>query len=201
MEISRLVCCFFLFIGNVIGEESIEEEEYGVKYASSCEVCKYVVVELENRLKETGKTHDVIEIGYGLDDKAKKKIKYTNTDKGVKVDLGIPYDLWDKPSAEVTNLKTQCENLIEMHEETIEDWYYNHQEIPLRQFLCIDRALRKGDDGCLDEDLKLEKKEKKKTSKESRKKSESKSKDGSENREPEKSKAKDKDVKGDKDEL
>ncbi|XP_023221443.1 protein canopy homolog 3-like [Centruroides sculpturatus] len=246
MEISRLVCCFFLFIGSVIGEESIEEEEYGVKYASSCEVCKYVVVELENRLKETGKTHDVIEIGYGLDDKAKKKIKYTNTelrlleslegicdrlldynihkerkdstrfakgmsttfkvlhdlvDKGVKVDLGIPYDLWDKPSAEVTNLKTQCENLIEMHEETIEDWYYNHQEIPLRQFLCIDRALRKGDDGCLDEDLKLEKKEKKKKSKESRKKSESKSKDSSESREPEKSKAKDKDVKGDKDEL
>lgn len=27
--------------------------------------------------------------------------------KGVKVDLGIPYDLWDKPSAEITNLKTQ----------------------------------------------------------------------------------------------
>lgn len=28
-------------------------------------------------------------------------------DKGVKVDLGIPYELWDKPSAEVTNMKTQ----------------------------------------------------------------------------------------------
>ena len=28
-------------------------------------------------------------------------------DKGVKVDLGIPYDLWDKPSAEVTQMKTQ----------------------------------------------------------------------------------------------
>lgn len=28
-------------------------------------------------------------------------------EKGVKVDLGIPEDLWDKPSAEVTYLKTQ----------------------------------------------------------------------------------------------
>lgn len=31
-------------------------------------------------------------------------------DKGVKVDLGIPYELWDKPSVEITNMKTQvCE--------------------------------------------------------------------------------------------
>lgn len=33
-------------------------------------------------------------------------------DKGVKVDLGIPYDLWDKPSAEVSQLKIQVENEI-----------------------------------------------------------------------------------------
>jgi hypothetical protein len=29
------------------------------------------------------------------------------SDKGVKVELGIPYELWDKPSAEITNMKTQ----------------------------------------------------------------------------------------------
>ena len=28
-------------------------------------------------------------------------------DKGVKVDLGIPYDMWDEPSAEVTIMKSQ----------------------------------------------------------------------------------------------
>lgn len=27
--------------------------------------------------------------------------------KGVKVELGIPYELWDRPSAEITNMKTQ----------------------------------------------------------------------------------------------
>ncbi|KAG8201910.1 hypothetical protein JTE90_027388 [Oedothorax gibbosus] len=173
-----------------------EEEMYGVKYAQDCEVCKYLVVELENRLSETGKSREVIETGYQLDPATRKKKKYAVSelrlleslegicerlldynvhkerkdstrfakgmsttfkvlhdlvDKGVKVDLGIPEDLWDKPSAEVTQLKSQCENLLEKHEGDIEDWYFNHQDIPLRQFLCIDKALHKGDTGCLDE--------------------------------------------------
>lgn len=46
----------------------------------------------------------------------------------MKVELGIPYELWDKPSVEITTLKTQCEDLIENFEADIEDWYYNHQE-------------------------------------------------------------------------
>ena len=50
--------------------------------------------------------------------------------KGVKVDLGIPQELWDKPSAEITQLKTQCEALLENYEEDIEDWYFNNQVIP-----------------------------------------------------------------------
>lgn len=48
-------------------------------------------------------------------------------DKGVKVELGIPYELWDKPSVEITTLKTQCEDLLETYEANIEDWYHNHQ--------------------------------------------------------------------------
>ncbi|KFM67118.1 Protein canopy 4, partial [Stegodyphus mimosarum] len=185
-----------LTFGNDDEGHSPEEELYGVKYAQDCEVCKYLVIELENRLSETGKTHDVIEIGYELDPAARKKKKYAHSelrlvesldgicerlldynihkerkdstrfakgmsttfkvlhdlvDKGVKVELGIPEELWDKPSAEVTNLKMQCENLLEKHEADIEDWYFNHQDIPLKQFLCIDKALNKGDTGCLDE--------------------------------------------------
>ena len=71
-------------------------------------------------------------------------------DKGVKVDLGIPYDLWDKPSAEVTHLKTQCEQLIERFEDDIEEWYFQRQtEVPLLKFLCQDRVLTDGDSSCL----------------------------------------------------
>ena len=73
--------------------------------------------------------------------------------KGVKVELGMPEDLWDKPSAEVTHLKTQCEHMLERYEPIIETWYWNHMdEISLHKYLCVDRALKKGDAGCLDEE-------------------------------------------------
>lgn len=76
-------------------------------------------------------------------------------DKGVKVELGIPFELWDKPSAEVTQLKTQCEMLVERHEPDIEDWYFKHQEDgPLIDYLCRDRVLAKKDSECLYEVVK-----------------------------------------------
>lgn len=116
-------------------------------------VCKILATELEDRLSETDKTSEVLEIGYSVDDvKPKKKKEYKKSelrlveslegvcerilkynihkeredstrfakgmsqtfqtlhglvDKGVKVELGIPYELWDKPSAEITNMKVQ----------------------------------------------------------------------------------------------
>ena len=92
--------------------------------------------------------------------------------KGVKVDIGIPQELWHKPSAEVTQLKTQCETLLEEHEEDIEDWYFGHQEKQsLEDYLCRDRALKSKDKQCLNvkgdfgEAAKKAKKEKKKKKK------------------------------------
>ena len=101
-------------------------------------------------------------------------------DKGVKVDLGIPFELWDKPPAEVSDLKMQvkylftffnfstcfiytfllfscvlqCEKLIEDHEETIEEWYLNHQDTDeLQTYLCRKHVLTgpKKNQKCLDE--------------------------------------------------
>ncbi|RVE42761.1 hypothetical protein evm_012585 [Chilo suppressalis] len=176
------------------------EEDVGVKYANRCEVCKILATELQGRLEETGKVHDVIEIGYSLDDvQPKKKMKYQKSelrlieslegvcdkileynihkerqdstrfakgmsqtfqtlhglvDKGVKVDLGIPYELWDKPSAEITNMKSQCESLLEENEEAVEDWYWNHQgDADLQIHLCTKHALKGADDSCLYETL------------------------------------------------
>lgn len=75
-------------------------------------------------------------------------------DKGVKVELGIPYELWDKPSAEITQMKSQCESLLEENESAIEDWYWNHQEdIELKTHLCTEHALRGSDSSCLSEEL------------------------------------------------
>lgn len=71
--------------------------------------------------------------------------------KGVKVDLGMPYELWDSPPAEVSRLKQQCETLAEQHEGDVEDWYYNAQEkdVPLIKYLCEDIVLRNEDSSCL----------------------------------------------------
>ncbi|XP_011699782.1 PREDICTED: protein canopy 4 [Wasmannia auropunctata] len=202
----NLLFAFFVF-GN-------PEEEQGVKYANKCEVCKVLATELEARLDETGKTRDVLEIGYSVDAPKKKKeykkselrlvesmenvceriLEYNIhkersdstrfakgmsqtfktlhglVDRGVKVDLGIPYELWDKPSVEITTLKTQCEDLLENYEADIETWYHNHQgKIPLIRYLCSDRALKGQNDSCLyeiiEKDVKKQK-EKKKISKE-----------------------------------
>jgi len=178
-----------------------EEELHGVKYADNCEACKVLATELQERLTETGKTHEVLEFGYSLDDvkpKKKKEYKVSETrlieslegvcdrvleynihkerkdstrfakgmsetfqtlhglvDKGVKVELGIPLDLWDKPSAEVTELKTQCEMLLERYENDIEDWYFKSQnDGPLIDYLCRDRVLAKKDAECLTEVVK-----------------------------------------------
>ncbi|XP_066588841.1 protein canopy 4 [Prorops nasuta] len=186
---------FFLFDNTLA---NTPEEEHGVKYADNCEVCKVVATELEARLDETGKTREVLEIGYSVDDVAPRKkkeykkseLRFLDTledvcerileynihkersdstrfskgmsqtfktlhglvDKGVKVELGIPYELWDKPSVEITTLKTQCESLLENHEPDIEEWFYKHQgKIPLIKYLCEDRALKGKNVSCLKE--------------------------------------------------
>ncbi|XP_053524287.1 protein canopy homolog 3 isoform X5 [Artibeus jamaicensis] len=62
--------------------------------------------------------------------------------KGVKVVMDIPYELWNETSAEVADLKKQCDVLVEEFEEVIEDWYRNHQEEDLTQFLCANHVLK-----------------------------------------------------------
>ncbi|XP_026864539.1 protein canopy 4 isoform X2 [Electrophorus electricus] len=71
--------------------------------------------------------------------------------KGVKVDLGIPYELWDEPSVEVADMKRQCETMLEEYEEVVEDWYFNHQEERLEKFLCETHILKNSDSECLKE--------------------------------------------------
>ena len=66
------------------------------------------------------------------------------------MDIGIPNELWHKPSAEVTDLKTKCEALLESHEEDIEDWYFKDQEKKsLENYLCRGKFLKKSEQKCL----------------------------------------------------
>ncbi|XP_006882207.1 PREDICTED: protein canopy homolog 3 [Elephantulus edwardii] len=71
--------------------------------------------------------------------------------KGVKVVMDIPYELWNETSAEVADLKKQCDVLVEEFEEVIEDWYRHHQEQDLTEFLCANHVLKGKDTSCLAE--------------------------------------------------
>ena len=174
---SLLILVLFI-IKSISG--NIEEEKYGVKFATECEVCKLVTKEIDLQLNEKVSS-EVIETGYNIDSKKKKKTQYKKSElrllevleetcggmdayrvhkerkdstrwaksmsqtfktlhglvaKGVKVDLGIPKELWDEPSAETAQLKTQCEQFIEDNEELINDWYFGDQTTLLQNQIC-----------------------------------------------------------------
>ncbi|XP_034712869.1 protein canopy 4 [Etheostoma cragini] len=74
--------------------------------------------------------------------------------KGVKVDLGLPYELWDEPSVEVSHMKKQCETMLEQYEEVVEDWYFHHQDKRLENFLCENHVLMTSEQECIKEALK-----------------------------------------------
>lgn len=71
--------------------------------------------------------------------------------RGVKVDMDIPYDLWNETSAEVRELHRMCFNMVGDYEDDIEEWYYHHQNHDLLDYLCEKRILKhaKVDSACL----------------------------------------------------
>lgn len=69
--------------------------------------------------------------------------------RGVKVELGFPDEMWDTPDAEVTRLKSKCELMVETYEDDLTEWYWNHQDKNLTNWLCIERVLDSGEDECL----------------------------------------------------
>ncbi|XP_031608926.1 protein canopy homolog 3 [Oreochromis aureus] len=78
--------------------------------------------------------------------------------KGVNVVMDIPYELWNETSAEVADLKKQCDVMIEQYEQVIEDWYKGSQEEDLTTYLCEKHVLKGQDRACLNENWTLKKK-------------------------------------------
>lgn len=71
--------------------------------------------------------------------------------KGVKVVMDIPYELWNETSAEVADLKKQCDVMVEQYEDVLEDWYKGNQEEDLTKYLCEKHVLKGQDTACLKE--------------------------------------------------
>lgn len=72
-------------------------------------------------------------------------------DRGVKVELGFPDEMWETPDAEVTRLKSRCELMVETYEDDLVEWYWNHQNENLTNWLCIERVLDPGEEDCFNE--------------------------------------------------
>lgn len=86
---------------------------------------------------------------FSKDESSTMKELHKLVDRGVKVDLGMPYEMWNKPSAEVASLKQQCELILEEYESAIERWYHSPEKSSLQKYLCEDRVLRGIDATCL----------------------------------------------------
>ena len=61
----RLLICLVMLVGHVTCD-AFDEEQYGVKYANDCEVCKIVTEEFVTLLKESAGKHEVLETGYSV---------------------------------------------------------------------------------------------------------------------------------------
>ena len=173
--------------------------ETGVVHANKCETCKFMSIEMQNSLMDTGKNKEKIDIGrFTVTAGKEKKIDYQRSEvrfietteavcerlleynmhkersgsnrfakgqsqtfealeglvgRGVKVDIGIPHDMWKEPSAEVTQMKKQCERYMEDYLDDIEEWYMDKDNFgkSLQDYLCKDLILKGQDDSCLEE--------------------------------------------------
>lgn len=74
-------------------------------------------------------------------------IIFISRNKGVKVELGIPDELWDAPNAEIGQMTRECYTMVEDHEESIEDWYFGDQTQDLLTYLCRDTVLEGEEQG------------------------------------------------------
>ncbi|KAL7674032.1 hypothetical protein ACOME3_000316 [Neoechinorhynchus agilis] len=71
--------------------------------------------------------------------------------RGVNVVMDVPNDLWDHPSAEISELEKQCNLMLETVEDRIENWYKEHQAVPIVKYLCEDYVLLNDNSSCLNE--------------------------------------------------
>ena len=73
---SYILTISIYFLSSVIADK-FDEDQYGVKYADDCEICKIVSNEITMLLSESEGKHEVIETGYShTKEKKKTKVRF-----------------------------------------------------------------------------------------------------------------------------
>ncbi|CAH8645422.1 unnamed protein product [Schistosoma intercalatum] len=139
---------------DTLNVRSVQGDSKKVKYETS-ELRLYEVLEdppICNRLlqyKVHKERQDSSRFDKGTPQTMKSLTELVN--RGVDVKLDVPFELWDKPPAEVTALFKECIPLVNEYQDIIEEWFYNNQDINLYDYLCRENVLDKSSQGCLDE--------------------------------------------------
>uniref|UniRef100_A0A158PNJ4 Mediator of RNA polymerase II transcription subunit 31 n=1 Tax=Anisakis simplex TaxID=6269 RepID=A0A158PNJ4_ANISI len=145
-------CCIIVVVFSIVTKLTIELIE-PLKMNALDRKIQFIEIleELCNHMLEY-KLHKDKE---GLQRFSKEETSTMNTlnklhQRGVKVELGIPHEMWDKPGVEITSLKQQCENILGDYDEDIERWFYSgRSRIPLQKYLCEQRVLKGNDVSCI----------------------------------------------------
>ncbi|XP_065826232.1 protein canopy 4-like [Oscarella lobularis] len=70
--------------------------------------------------------------------------------KGVKVKMDLPEEMWDSVPAEITRLKSKCESLVKEYEDELTNWYFKHQDqSDLETWFCKGKVLSTAEQKCL----------------------------------------------------
>jgi len=161
----------------------VVDGEAGVEMASRCETCVLMGREMEllkakKRRKGAGQVEwiEAMEtvcetlLEYKLHREQRglrrfaKEMSHTMRtltalrDRGVTVELGYPYEMWQSPAVEVSTMKMQCETMIEQFETSIEGWWNGGQKMFV-EAICRETVLRQDDASCVDEEEEKQKEE------------------------------------------
>lgn len=50
----------------------------------------------------------------------------------LQVELGMPYEMWDEPSAEIVELRQHCELIVAEYEDELTEWLLAKHREPLQ---------------------------------------------------------------------
>eukprot|EP00794_Sanderia_malayensis_P003223 gene3223-3701_t len=68
---------------------------------------------------------------------------------GLNMKLDAPQDVVDDPTMEIKRLFAFCNQMVEVNEEDIENWYMNHAGKDPLDFICAEKVLKGKDTDCL----------------------------------------------------
>jgi len=81
--LKRNIFAVSIFIISAVKADKFDEDQYGVKYADDCEICKIVSNEITLLLSESEGKHEVLETGYSVTkEKKKTKVRYLHNCTG-----------------------------------------------------------------------------------------------------------------------